>query len=81
VAAGVADGLLALGVGPAGAVGDQLAIVPDQQPADDPGERAELGVGGVDQAGSDVVPSPRLLLVASASAVSTKARAAGECWR
>ena len=31
VAAGVADGPLALGVGPAGAVGDQLAVVPDEQ--------------------------------------------------
>ena len=35
VAAGVADGLLALGVGPAGAVGDQLAVVADEQAADD----------------------------------------------
>ena len=31
VAAGVADGLLAFGVGPAGAVGDQLAVVADEQ--------------------------------------------------
>ena len=30
VAAGVADGLLALRVGPAGAVGDQLAVVADE---------------------------------------------------
>ena len=30
VAAGVADGLLALGVGPAGAVGDQLAVVANE---------------------------------------------------
>ena len=35
VAAGVADGLLAFGVGPAGAVGDQLAVVADEQAADD----------------------------------------------
>ena len=35
VASGVADGPLALGVGPAGAVGDQLAVVADEQPADD----------------------------------------------
>ena len=55
VAAGVADGLLALGVGPAGAVGDQLAVVADEEPADDLGERAELGVGGVEQTGADVV--------------------------
>jgi len=31
VAAGVADGALALGVGPAGDVGDQLAVVVDEQ--------------------------------------------------
>ena len=35
VAAGVADGLLAFGVGPAGAVGDQLAVVADEEAADD----------------------------------------------
>ena len=35
VATGVADGLLAFGVGPAGVVGDQLAVVADQQVADD----------------------------------------------
>jgi hypothetical protein len=55
MAAGVADGLLALGVGPAGAVGDQFAVVADEQPADDLSERAEVGVRRVDQAGADVV--------------------------
>ena len=60
MAAGVADGLLAFGVGPAGAVGDQLAVVADEQAADDLRERAELGVGGVDQTGADVVPEPEV---------------------
>jgi hypothetical protein len=35
VAAGVADGLLALGVGPAGAVSDELAVMADKHVADD----------------------------------------------
>ena len=35
VAAGVTDGLLAFGVGPAGAAGDQLAVVADEHPAGD----------------------------------------------
>jgi hypothetical protein len=30
VAAGVADGLLAFWVGPAGSIGDQLVVVPDE---------------------------------------------------
>ena len=55
VAAGVADGALAPGVGPAGAVGDQLAVVAAAQPADDLGERAELAVGRIDQGGADVM--------------------------
>ena len=33
--AGIPDGLLALGVGPAGAEGDQIAVVTDEQSADD----------------------------------------------
>jgi hypothetical protein len=45
VAAGVADGLLAFGVGPAGALGDQLPVVADEQPADDLPDGAKLGVG------------------------------------
>ena len=56
MAAGVADRPLPLGVGPAGAVGDQLAVVADQQPADDVPDRAQLRVGGLDQRGADVVP-------------------------
>jgi hypothetical protein len=60
VAAGVADGLLAFGVGPAGAVGDQLPVVADEESADDLGECAELSVRGVDQTGADVVPEPKV---------------------
>ena len=60
VATGVADGLLALGVGPAGAVGDQLAVVADEQPADDVSDRAELAFAGLDQPGADVVPEPEV---------------------
>ena len=55
VAAGVADGLLAFGVGPAGAVGDHVAVVAGEQVADDRAQRVELGGGGVDQAGAQVV--------------------------
>ena len=58
VATGVADGLLALGVGPAGAVGDQLVVVADEQPADDVPDRAQLAFAGLDQSGADVVPEP-----------------------
>ena len=36
VASGFADRPLSLGVGPAGSVGDQLAVVSNQQPADNP---------------------------------------------
>jgi len=56
MAPGVADGSLARWVSPAGAVGDQLAVVADEQSADDLAERIELGLGGPDQAGADVVP-------------------------
>ena len=52
VASGVAHGLLAFGVGPAGAVGDQLAVVADQQVADDLPERVQPGVARLDQAGT-----------------------------
>jgi hypothetical protein len=34
VSAGVAGRLLAFGIGPAGTVGDRLAVVTDEQPAD-----------------------------------------------
>ena len=54
-AGGVADRLLALGVGPAGAVGDQLRVLLAQQPADDLAQRAQLVVGGVGQRRADVV--------------------------
>ena len=60
VPAGVADRALAFGVGPAGAVGDQLAVVADEQLADDLPERVELAVAGVDQPGADVVPEPEV---------------------
>ena len=58
--AGVTDGLLALGIGPAGAVGDQLAVVADEQPADDVPDGAKLGFAGLDQSGADVVPEPEI---------------------
>ena len=60
VAAGVADGLLAFAVAPAGAVGDQLALVAGEQVADDRLERLQLRVGGVDQAGAQVVAEPEV---------------------
>jgi hypothetical protein len=53
--ASVADGLLAFGVGPAGAVGDQLAVVAHERSADDLSKRLQLGFGGLTQAGADVV--------------------------
>ena len=60
VAAGVADGLLAFGVRPAGAVGDQLAVVAHEQSADDVPDGVELGVARLDQSGADVVPEPEI---------------------
>ena len=60
MAAGVADGLLALAVAPAGAVGDQLALVAGEQVADDRLERLQLRVAGVDQAGAQVVAEPEV---------------------
>ena len=60
VAAGVADGLLARGVGPAGAVGDHVGVVAAEQPADDLAQRVELVVGGVGQRGADVVAEPEV---------------------
>jgi hypothetical protein len=53
---GVADGLLALGVRPAGAVGDDLSVVADEQPAEYLPEGVQLGFLGLDQAGADLVP-------------------------
>jgi hypothetical protein len=60
VAAGVADGLLALGIGPAGSVGEQLSVMSDEQVADDDPKRAQLGVGGLEQPGADVVAEPEV---------------------
>jgi hypothetical protein len=60
VAAAVADGLLALAVAPAGAVGDYLAVLPGDEVADDLAQRVELAGGGVHQAGGDVVPEPEV---------------------
>jgi hypothetical protein len=56
VASAVPDRPLALGVGPAGAVGDQLAVVAHEQAADDLSERFQLSVCWLPQAGSDVMP-------------------------
>ena len=60
VAACVADGLLALAVDPAGAVGDHLPVVAGEQVADDLAQCVELVAGGVDQPGRDVVAEPRV---------------------
>ena len=60
VAAGVADWLLAVLVGPAGAVGDDVAVVVGEEVADDRFERVELAGGGVDEPGAEVVPEPEV---------------------
>ena len=60
VASALADGPLAFGVGPAGAVGDHVAVVAREQVADDRAQRVELGGGGVDQAGAQVVAEPEV---------------------
>jgi hypothetical protein len=52
---GIADGPLAFRVGPPGAVGGQLAAVADEQAADDPSKRLQLGFRGLKQPGPDVV--------------------------
>ena len=64
VASGVADGLLALAVAPAGAVGDHLAVVAGDQVADDRLERVQLAVGGVDELGVDVVAEAEVAALA-----------------
>ena len=56
VAAGVADWLLAVLVGPACAVGDDVAVVVGEEVADDRFECVELAGGGVDESGAEVVP-------------------------
>ena len=75
VAAGVADGPLALGVGPAGAVGDHLAVVADEQAADDlpDGACSWASVGWISPARMSW-PRPRLLRVASAWRARASAR-------
>ena len=55
MAAGVADGVLARGVGPGGAVGDDVRVVPAEQAADELAQGTQLVVGGVGQRGADVV--------------------------
>ena len=55
VAAGVADRLLAFVVGPAGAVGDHVAVVAGEEVADDRFERVQLAGGGVHEPGAEVV--------------------------
>ena len=60
VPAGVADRLLAVLVGPAGAVGDDVAVVVGEQVADDRFERVQLAGGGVHQPGAEVVAEPEV---------------------
>ena len=60
VAAGVADWLLAVLVGPAGAVGDHVAVVAGEEVADDRFERVQLAGGGVHQSGAEVVAEPEV---------------------
>ena len=60
VAAGVADWLLAVLVGPAGAVGDHVAVVLGEEVADDRFERVQLAGGGVDEPGAQVVAEPEV---------------------
>ncbi|HYB25297.1 MAG TPA: hypothetical protein VEF89_01645, partial [Solirubrobacteraceae bacterium] len=55
VAAGIADWLLAVLVGPAGAVGDDVAVVVGEEVADDRLKCVELAGGGVDEPGAKVV--------------------------
>ena len=58
VAAGVADRLLAVGVGPAGTGGDHVAVLGGEQVANDRRERAQLVLARVDQPCADVVAEP-----------------------
>jgi hypothetical protein len=60
VAAGVADWCWRSGSVQPAVVGDQLAVVADEQPADDVPDGAQLGFAGLDQAGADVVPKPEV---------------------
>ena len=60
VAAGVADWLLAVLVGPAGAVGDDVAVVVGEEVADDRFERVQLAGCGVHEPGAEVVAEPEV---------------------
>jgi hypothetical protein len=51
---------LAVGVGPARAVGDDVAVVTGEQVADDRAQRVELAGGGIDQPGAQIVPEPEV---------------------
>jgi len=55
VAAGVACGLLAVVVGPASAVGDDVGVVAGEEVADDRLEGVQLAGGGVHESGAEVV--------------------------
>ena len=67
-APGVPDRLLAFLVCPAGAVGDDLAVVLCEQVTADRLQRAELTVPGVHQRGADVHAQPEVGLLAGALA-------------
>jgi hypothetical protein len=60
VAAGVTDGLLAVLVGPAGAVGDHVWAVVGEEVADDRLEGVQLSGGRVHQSGAEVVSEPEV---------------------
>jgi hypothetical protein len=76
VAAGVADGLLALRVGPAGAVGDQLAMgQTSSRPASSRPHGARRPLGSI-RPPRMFYPGPRFLRVASACRAPTFARTA-----
>ena len=47
-----------LAVGPPDAISDELAVVADEQVANDLSDRAELAVGRLEQSGADVVAEP-----------------------
>src|SRR3954469_11598698 len=66
MAAGVADRLLARGVGPAGDVGDDGGPVPAEQAADDLAQTARPVVGEVGQRGANVAAEADVLVLASA---------------
>jgi hypothetical protein len=72
VPAGLADRALALGVGPAGAVGDHVAVVARQEVADDRAQRVEPGAGeGSAIAGSSLALSSVSRIASSMNTGST----------